>query len=472
MSSMFQKISSHFPYTRGVYFVGGAVRDDLAGRRPLDYDLAVSNRPHEFAAKLSRATGGHMVTLGKKETIIIRVTTQERSYDISPVYGNTIQEDLLKRDFTINAMAYCPDSHRLMDPCGGLIDLENKKIRMVAKNIFTADPLRLIRAYRIGAQLNFRIESQTNALLAKFCDLAPNPAGERIREELLKFFRTTRVHQYLVPMAHSGILQSLFPELQPLMGCFQGGHHNADAFDHSLNTCGQLEALLNKSGRSKNSCKKSPIYQISSEKNRTALLKFAALFHDIGKPHVKIIDKHGKIRFFRHDGKGADLVRQICRRLKFSQKEQHYMEFLIRHHMQPLFLYNAHRQGELTERGIIRFFMRCRTHVPDLLLHALADMLAKGKKPDSSDLQFQNFMEHLSHKFHSAFKQKTTEIPLITGHDLIHHFNLTPSPIFKTILNKIEESRFCGEIDTRDAALERVAELLKTMKNGDPHLTS
>ena len=173
---MIQFNSKIFPQTKGSYIIGGSIRDILLGRIPTDYDIAVTENPEKYAKKIAANTTGHLVAMGKPGQTIIRVVSSDNIFDITSLNGKSIEDDLKKRDFTINAMAYELSSGEIIDCLGGLRDLDDKKIRMVSKNVFRKDPIRLIRAYRIGACLDFEIESQTVSLIRENADLIQNSA--------------------------------------------------------------------------------------------------------------------------------------------------------------------------------------------------------------------------------------------------------------------------------------------------------
>lgn len=164
---MIQFDSNIFPKTKGAYIIGGSIRDLLLGRTPADYDVAVLGNPEKFANHVALQTNGHLVEMGKPGQMIIRVVAENHIVDISPVNGLTIEDDLNQRDFTINAMAYDLSTGKIIDVLGGLQDLEKKKVKMVSKQIFKKDPIRLLRAFRMGACLGFDIEPQTSSAIAR-----------------------------------------------------------------------------------------------------------------------------------------------------------------------------------------------------------------------------------------------------------------------------------------------------------------
>jgi len=433
------------PKIKGAYIVGGSIRDIILGRFPFDYDIAVFGNPEKFAKKIAVKKSDHIIGLGKKDHKIIRVISDNKIFDISSANGQTIEDDLLKRDFTINAMACSLSSGRIIDCAGGMKDIADKKIRMVSDTAFEKDPVRLIRAYRIGASLNFEIERNTVSFIRKNAKLIKNSAGERIRSEFLKILQTPESHHYISQMAETGLLFAIFPELGKLKGCFQNRFHQYDVFEHTMKAFYHLENILNNK------------ITHSIDENTAPLLKFAILLHDTGKPLVKKADNDGNVHFYGHSKKGAEITKGISSRLKLSTKEKYFIDFIIRNHIDPLHLFVAKSEGTLTNKGITRFFIKCGDNTPCLLLHSIADIKGKG---DKANEEFIEFAKNMILKYFSEFMQRKKMPALITGNDLINKFGLSPSPLFKKIISKVEEARLSNQINTRQEALSLVKKIL------------
>jgi tRNA nucleotidyltransferase/poly(A) polymerase len=457
---MMQFNSRIFPEKKGVYIVGGSVRDLMLGRQPTDYDIAVLENPEKFAITLAAKTSGHRVKIGKPGQTIIRVISGKNIFDISSVHGTSIEEDLIQRDFTINAMAYDLASGNIIDCLGGFQDLCAQKVRMVSKDVFRKDPIRLIRAFRMGAHLNFEIEPQTLAVIKNDAHLIQKSAGERIREEFLHILRTSNSYASLSGMAASGLLMALFPELERLKGCFQNRYHDDDVYTHTMKAFYHLEKTLNnyQSGE--------PEIQDQMRqymhKKRKSLLKCAILLHDIGKRDTHSAGNNGDVHFFGHARKSADMTKNITRRLKFSTREMGYVDFIIRRHMQPLCLFTAYQNKRLTQRGITRFFIKCGEDTPGILFHSIGDMQGKGTQWNGHLDTFMAFVKRMLHDFFLNYKPRKSKPPLITGNDLIQSFGLTPSPLFKLILDRVEEARLLNNVDSKSGALRWVRNFLKT----------
>ena len=455
---MLQFIKNFLPQQKGTYIIGGSIRDLLLGRVPADYDIACAGDPEKFAKKTLARSGGHFVRLGKSDQVIFRVISSGRIFDIAALNGASVEEDLKKRDFTVNAIAYDLYSEKMIDCLGGLKDLADEKVRMVSDNIFQKDPVRLIRAYRIGARLNFKIELRTTEAIAFHIKLLKNIAGERIRTELLSMLDTSASYPYLTQMANNGLLGEIFPGLGRLKGCFQNNRHPYDLFEHTLSAFEHLEIILNKPEDILPDIS-SDIYRYI-EKAKPPLIKCAILTHEIGKPLIKTIDSNGKYRFYGHALKSARMAQTIGQKLRFSNQEQRFIHCIVRHHMIPMYLFKAYEKKTSIKKRIIRFFKKCSDITPAVLLAAMADTKAKQDKMTCQGTNMISFLKMLLYDYFTNYRLVNAQPPLITGHDLIHVFGLAPSPLFKKILELVDEAKLTHAVKNRSEALELVNDYL------------
>ena len=448
-----------FPDTPGAFIVGGSIRDLLCGRSPVDYDVAVLGDPVKFARQIERSTNGRMVELGKPGQMVIRVVSEKNIIDITRIKKESIEKDLMARDFTINAMAYDLSSNQLIDPVGAQRDLKNKTVRMVSKDIFKRDPVRLLRAYRIAAEFQFEIEPQTKAAIKKHAALIQQSAVERVRAEFFKMLQCAGSCPYMSQMANSTLLFAFLPELAALRECHQNRYHQFNVFDHTLRAFFHLEGLLESNQKLLIAGGEPAAQQIAEP--QIPLLKFSILLHDLAKPAVQTLDRNGKRHFYGHEHQSSRMAEDVCQRLKCSRRDMEKILFLVRHHAKPRLLFTALHEQKAGPRAVTRFFMKCADYIPDLFFIAAADMLGKEAEFSQRSAAFLAFLNQLMIDFETNFTSRKSGSRLITGHDLTAEFGLTPSPLYKKILTEVEEERLSRSNMTRQEALVLVKKLIR-----------
>lgn len=400
------------PSRSGAYLVGGCVRDLLLGREPADYDIAFLGSPAAYAMDVASAVGGRVVEIGKPASRIWRVAARGRCVDVAPAAGQSISDDLRQRDFTVNALAVDVATETLIDVTGGRRDLDSGVIRMVSPAAFEKDPVRLLRAFRLAAQLEFAIDAETSAAIRSGRALILHSASERIRDELFKLLAAPRSHLHVAAMAQAGLLVGVLPELDQL---------DEGAMEHRLRRHRRLEAILAGPAAYVPSC----AHGIGScmTAGRRILLKVAAL----ALPGVS--------------------ASSIPERLRFSNHDAVHLKRLIQHHAQTLAFLEA---GKDSPRDRMRFFRAVREVLPDVLLLAAADMGFPGEAPHA----LRTTAEGLLAAYFAEYRPHAAAAALITGDDLIHALGLVPSPLFKDILEFVEEERLVRPNMSRSEALE------------------
>lgn len=448
--------------TPGAYLVGGSIRDLLLGNTPIDYDVVVSENPEKYARQLAIHLAGRLVKIGKAGQTILRVVSKDNIVDVSALNGQTIAEDLQKRDFTINAMAYELSSDTLIDIAGGQRDLGQKIIRMQSPRAFISDPVRLLRAYRLAACLNLVIESKTLSAIQRHADLIRRCAGERIRDELFKILRAPESHPALSLMKDSGILFHIFPELSDTHEDIENTAEARPVLKQSLAAYRHLESLLNDPYQFLPRSLE-PFYQ-GLDDTTNALLKFSMLWHDIGRSGFQTQNENGRQRFGGHATQSAEMAKGICQRFRFSNRHTAYINLIIRYHRQPFALFYANRNNRLAVKDMLRFFMNCRDQTPALMVHAIAELYGNKEINAAENQSFLDFTIHLIRHEYARFKAKAATAPLITGRDLIREFGLTPSPLFRRLLSLIEEERLARAKMTREDALRLVKKYIAELE--------
>lgn len=438
------------------WIVGGTVRDFLLGKDPEDFDLTFRGDVRELALELRKRVRGRVVLIGK-ELQEVRYVLGPRSWlDLSPLRGEHIEKDLYKRDFTINAMAVpLRGEPVLIDPLRGREDLEQGILRTPRLANLRDDPVRILRAFRFLSTLGFELEPRTLRGIRRYRDLLLESAPERIRYELFKLFMGDQVYRALKAMVETGVLFVLFPELLPLKRTAQVYYHRLNLLHHTLEVVRNLEALLKNPEASPFAPYLHRFRDILEDPKRRALLLMGALFHDIGKPDTLTTDEEGNTHFHGHERVGAKIVEKIGRRLRFSNEEIEALHALVRHHMHPHLLA---KEPEITPRAVNRYLRKTGEWAWGLVILAYADAKAtppiKGKGIYRHPLLAQKMEEVLRNR------EKAPAPRLVTGYDLID-LGLKPGPIFKVILQEIEDLQAEGVIRTREEALEKLREIVE-----------
>jgi len=444
-----------------VYLVGGSVRDHILGRPCGDHDLVVPGDAKGFAQKVADRLDARVIEIGKAKKTNFRVVSGKDILDFADMEGPWIEEDLKRRDFTMNALAYDLAGKRLIDPLGGGDDIRSGTVRLVSDHALVADPLRMLRAFRFAALLGFSIVPETLAAIRKERGRIVASAQERICAELFKIMEAGGSFKWVNQIADTGLLALIIPELASCRGCSQNTFHTLDVFDHTMETYKRLETVLSDLASFWPEFSKALVEYVSIG-NRKALLKWVALLHDIGKPSCRSVDASGRIRFIEHEKGGARTAAEICQRLKMSNQDRSYITFMIENHLRPLHLFNAAQQAGLTAKGMVRFVRKFRDHLMGLLIHAVADQQAKGNNGDAS-LEFVRFGSRILSVYFGELKPKMETPRLLSGHDLMATFRLKPSRLIGRVLEGLEEARLNGEIRTKEEALTLAARLIDSV---------
>lgn len=460
------------------YVVGGFVRDGLMGRTNSDIDLAVDGEAIAIASEVAKAFDARMVPLDEVNQVA-RVVFPQTGYqwhlDFATIRGS-IEEDLRLRDFTVNAIAVRLSGPKgdwsrveIIDPLNGCRDLSQRIVRAVTDASFREDLARLLRAVRLAATLDFSIEPATEALIQRDSRLLSTVSGERLRDEMCYILETPRAYQSLCYLDRLGLLATLMPELTGSKGVTQPKEHYWDVFDHSLETVACVERLLREQDNDKQAelialVPWSPemarhfAQESVGGRTRRALLKLAALLHDIGKPATKTIEQSGRMRFLGHAKEGSAMAAQIMERLKFSNREIKMVQLMIEHHLRPGFLLS---EDMPSSRAIYKYFRDTGDVGIDTLFLGLADHLA-ARGPTLDLDQWRKHAEVTQYILSKWFEEKATVMPpkLIDGHILIEKLGLSPGPQIGQLLEMVREAQAAGEIQTAEEALDFVTRQL------------
>ena len=478
------------------WLVGGYVRDLLLGRSTGDVDLAVDGDAPELARGFADETGGSWVLLdaatGTARIVWTAATAPRISVvDWARLRAATIEDDLRARDFTINALALPladavgAGAGMLLDPLGGRHDLHAGVLRACGPTALRDDPLRMLRAVRLGAQLGLRISDELDAAVRAHRALITNVAWERVRDELLKILALPDAGKWVMYLDEVRLLTALMPELEPARDCDQPFFHFLPVLGHLLEAVVAADWLIAQIDNSLAILPRPTQMPVAVETipelaarfpyaeriverfreivdgvPRAALFKLSVLLHDVAKPQTKAPKPDGSVSFYDHQTIGADVAYTIARRLRLSRAAAEYVRLIVREHMRPGQLSDL--GAELSSRARYRFFRDTRDAAPEVLLHSLCDYLAvKGPKvqPASWEANVAWTAEMLEALYGEV--QVTQVEPLLRGDDLIRDLGLAPGPTIGHLLEQVREARASGEISTREEALSLARQVLE-----------
>ena len=361
------------------YLVGGCVRDIVRDAIPKDWDLTTNAHPEDIQklfpehyanndyGTIGIKTESEDPTLQVVEVTPYRSETgySDRRRPDQVLFGVSLEDDLARRDFTINALAYRPKTQELVDLHEGIADIEAMRLRTVGepKRRFNEDALRMMRAVRLSAQLGFHIDSETMAAIAENADLLKQIAIERIATEFTLLIESKEPMHGIVFMQKLGLLQYVAPELEEGIGCEQGGAHAFDVFEHNLRTL-----------------------QAAADKEHPTYLRIAALFHDVAKPHTRREGgKNKQYTFFGHEVVGAKMTKKILERLRFPRETTEIVVNLVRWHM---FFSDP---DQITLSAVRRTITRVgEEYIQDLLNLRVCDRIGTGR-PKEQPFRFRKY---------------------------------------------------------------------------------
>lgn len=439
------------------WIVGGAVRDAALGREVTDLDLAIANGEEEAAKAIAGLGGGHCFQLSERFATW-RAAARDGSWqaDVAALRGGSIEADLAERDFTLNAAAVPLAGGEPIDPHHGLADLEAGTLRAVSARAFTEDPLRLMRAARIGATLGLSIDSGTLELARDSAGLAAEPAAERILAELRALLGGPAPLRGLELMDELGITAVVLPELEALRGVAQNPNHHLDVHGHTLTVLEELlgvEADLERfAGDRAAEVRELLDEPFADEMTRRTALRFGALLHDVGKPETRG-ETGGYVTFIGHDAVGAEIIARMARRLRTSRKLSSYLQDLALHHLRLGFLVH---ERPLSRRRVYEYLRTTEPVSADVTLLTVADRLsAKGTGPLASSEMIEAHVDLAREMLAKALDwRRDPPEPPIGGDELARELGIEAGPRVGELLEELRAAAYAGEISGRDKALE------------------
>ena len=421
------------------WFVGGCVRDLLLGLSPGDWDITTSARPEEilrcFGGFRCIETGirhGTVTVLIEEQPLEITTYRSDGAYrdhrhPEEVEFSRRLEDDLSRRDFTVNAMAYHPQ-RGLVDKFGGQEDLKKKKIRCVgeADRRFTEDALRILRCLRFASRLGFSIETATADALRRQKELLTEISHERVKIELEKLLAGDHAEEIL--REYSDVLFVILPELAPMKGCTQERpYHCFDVWEHTLHAVGAVP--------------------------NDPIVRWAALFHDCGKPRVKTYEPEGVAHFYGHDKESARLADLCCERLRFSNREREAICSLVARHGEPLPMPEKRVKrllGKLGEEQLFRLFALMR-----------GDVSAQSPAVKEERLSYLKDCEVLAKKLIEEGQCLTLRNLAVNGNDLLA-LGFSKDRLLGSALRALLDGVLNGTLpNEKGALLEAAKKLLK-----------
>ena len=479
------------------YYVGGCLLDSFLGKYSGDIDLALPRTEVKQTAKKLGLPLDAAVFEMDPEFCVWRITTKEGfQIDLSALEGDDILKDLPRRDFTINALALPVaskpelklktenektkvlfakiDESALIDLNDGKKAIKDKKIIANNPDVFTADPLRLFRAFRIAAERGFEIDEDTLNLIKANASKANKPSGERIQEELKRLMRAPNTAHYLRIMEDLGLFKKLLPKLADQKTCAECYYGEGGVWKHTLLVVERIEFLLN----NLKLCVPEFYKELEPFCQDHALYKMAAFLHDIAKPETAKM-KDGRLRFFYHEPQGARRAEYFLKDLRYSSLERKLICKMIASHLRPS---NLASNEIVTNRGVYKFFKELGpAGIPLLFLcwadytsyvsmESLKEMLPKAQNPvmtleegkalgaEGKTLRHLQMLNLLFTKFFKVKQKIILPKKLLDGKDIMRNLKLPSGRIIGIILENLAEAQVEGKFTNRDEALAYLKE--------------
>jgi putative nucleotidyltransferase with HDIG domain len=440
------------------WVVGGAVRDAALGREVTDLDLAVAGDPEPAARAIARELGEHPFELSAEfGTWRVAGPGGRNQVDVTALRGGGIEADLAERDFTIGAVAVPVSGGEPIDPFGGLADLERRLLRAVGEASFESDPLRLLRAARLAAELELEIEPSTIAFARAASARAADPAGERQLAELRRLLGGPDPLRGLALLDELELTAVVLPEVEGLRGVEQGPNHHLDVHGHTLAVLEhtlEVERDLGRfAGERAEEVAEMMAEPLADEVSRGTALRFGALFHDIGKPATRA-EHQGFVGFRGHDREGAEIIGGICARLRASRRLSRHLQGLTLHHLRLGFMIP---EAPLPPRRVYDYLRATEPVSVDVTLLTVADRLsARGHGPIASPEMVEAHLTLAREMIAAAldWRRDGPPAPLLRGDELAAELGVEEGPRLGELLAELEAAQYAGEVSDRSGAIE------------------
>lgn len=451
---------------QGAWFVGGSIRDALLGIEVVDVDLAIAGDAKQAARRIHNALGGDIFSLSDRFGTWRVLSLNGLQIDITALRGDSIEDDVAMRDFTVNAMAVPADERdAAIDRFGGIADLDARLLRVLGESAYVDDPLRPLRMARFAAQLQFAPDKETIALTRKHAAAVTQASAERIFTELKLLIGGDHAVDGVRRLESLGLLDAIIPELGELRGVEQSVYHHLDAWEHTLEVLEHTVKIV---------ADPEPVFlehaamlsreldvPLGDQLSRADALRWGALLHDVAKGRTRVVSDEGRVGFPGHDRLGAEMCREILGRLNASEKLTRYVAALTRHHLRLGFL--VHKQP-LDDREVFKYLKQCSPVEVEVGVLSVADRLAtRGRKAEVAISAHTDVAVLIAERA-IDWRADPPKSP-VRGDQLAEALGIERGPIIGELLARIEEGRYLGELETPDEAIEFARRALKELES-------
>ncbi|MBI5959024.1 MAG: HD domain-containing protein [Chloroflexi bacterium] len=480
-----QHLQKIVPADQEVYIVGGAVRDAFLHLPLHDLDLATPGDGRPLARMIANQCGGDYYSLDPERGIgraLISWNDTRLSVDVAQFRGPDLLSDLVHRDFTVNAMAVqlTGDLQQVIDPLGGLNDLQARLLRQCHPNSIADDPVRALRAIRTSVSHHLLIEPVTRQSLKDQAHGLQDASIERVRDEFFHILNSPKPAAALAALQHLGLLRYIIPEAENMQGVEQSAPHVFDLWKHTLAAVEALDTIQHLCQSSvspdltanlqfgmivstihavREPLREHLSHEWPNGRTHHALLNLAALLHDVGKPATRSVSDEGKLRFWRHEQVGERIALERAAALRLSNDEIARLTTIIRNHMRPHWL-NA--DSPITARSIYRFWRDTGAAGVDVCLLAMADYLATSGVTLETRA-WVGYLANIQILLERYYLHRDKAVPgaaLLNGQQLLEYFRLEPGPLIGELLENLREAQAVGDISNTQEALEWVQRFL------------
>jgi len=450
-------------HARPVWLVGGALRELVSGRAAGDLDLAVAGGSLDLGRHVADRLGAAFVVLDAAHGAgRVLGRSDDVALDLVDLRAPTLEGDLRGRDFTVNALAapigdLLRDGRaEIVDPTGGLSDLEQGLVRVCSSTAIADDPVRALRGVRLAMRAGWRLTPETETAIAEGAPRLTGVSAERQRDELVGILSEPTAAAGLRALDRLGVLPVLLPESRAMRATAQPLPHHFDVWEHSLRAVEGVDALLADldalapwGGLLREHLDET----LGGGLKRREVLKLAALLHDVSKPETRSLDGN-RVRFIGHDAVGAGRTRAIAERLRLPRRAGQVLERLVAAHLRPMHLAQA---GAISRRARFRFFRDLGDEAHDVLLLSLADAAAlTGASPLAVWAAGAGGVVRTLMAGVEADTAAAAVPALLRGEDVMEAFGLGPGPEVGRLLARAREAQALGLVTTREEAIEHL----------------